>query len=430
MFSNSYQWILGINTFFELFFLFFLEGSFCPERSGPVKQHARLLIASGLSFAAFYVLNHLFGYSFPGYLFYYIAFALLFLLLTENRPTALTIALFSIVGDAYIRFCVDAFLRSFLSADKQDYFFFNIYSNLIILGLIIAYSMLLKRYCRLVTWFLPWYYQLVFITILCLLLGFLFMPYSLAENKRLFSLYMFFLLLIVLALYFFLQHISRDQEEHYNSLLTLREENLKTEHISDIQYLYQKMRVLRHEQKNSMLYIQTLLEQGEYETLHAYAAELTKSEQVYFSGIDTGNILVNAILQPFLTKSAQQHVPVEVNASLPDKLNMKDGSLVSLLSNLLDNAWENTDPKDPKIHVELKIIKSYFSITVENSVSDNILETNPLLHTTKKQADLHGIGTQVMKKIVQEYDGSIEYRCTEKLFTVNILLPIAGSVSD
>lgn len=418
--------ILTINHAFHLLFLFFLTAAFHPKAAVSGKFYAAFtLIPTAVFFVLFFLIDRSLSPSFPKYLIFYLIFGALFvLLLPERRMTALTMVFFHVIGSMYIRLVVDSLLRLVLQNFASFTELYNLLSDIPILILILLYTLLLKRFGSSGTYDLHWTYQLIFISLISMLYGFLFMVRSLAENSLLLFLYMFFLLVIVLALYYLLQNIRKDQARQFQSILTLREENLKAEHISDIQYLYQNMRILRHEQKNILLYIKTLIKEKEYDKLEAYADELTQTQQSQTSFTDTGNILVNAILQPFLTKAAAANVPVDLSAALPAKLEIKDSSLISLLSNLLDNALENTDPENPQITIDLKAVKGYLSIRMENSVSHNILEKNPMLRTTKSDADSHGIGTQVIKKTIDEYEGSIRYHCTEDTFTVSILLPI------
>lgn len=414
-----------INTIFDIIFMFSLESSYCPVLTASKKRQVlSVILLTAVSFVLYYIFFWvIFSHSFPEYLFLYIVLGLLLLPLAKSKANALIIVLFSVIGNAYIRFCLDVFFAKLGTLQGSRTLRSYIISNILILFLLFLYTRMLQKHSKAASDFIPLYYQLVFIGLLCLLFGFLYLPGTLTDSGILLYVYMLFLFLIILALYILLESISRDMKQQLQTIFTLREENLKASHISDIQYLYQKLRVLRHEQKNSLFYIRTLLELKDYDRLQNYAEKLTDTEQAYLSAIDTGNIMVNAILQPFMTKAAEDHIEVSVTASLPEKLEISDGPLISLLSNLLDNARENLDPEHPRINVKLRILKGYLSIIVENSVADNVLEKNPRLHTTKEKADLHGIGTQVVRSIVDEYGGNIKYNCTEDTFTANILIP-------
>lgn len=422
--------LTNINSLFDIFFMFLLETSFCPamNKSGK-RQLAFTLLATAIFYSAFIFFVLFFGFPYPGYLLYFMAFGTIFLIFADNRPAALVMVLFTVLGNAFIRFSIDAFLCSFIPGADETVRSYLLWSNIIILSVMLIYTLLLRRYCMNTSYYIAWYYELIFVCMLVLLFVFLYILSHVITDLSIFSLFMLLFLAATVISYITLQRLNKDQEKLFFAMMTKREESINSERFQEIQTLYQNMRVLRHEEKNNLFYIQTLIDLQEYEKLRDYAAELTHSEKYYITSVETGNILVNLILQPYMTKAAEQNVTIHVYAVLPGSLDMKDGSLVSLLSNLMSNAWENFNPEDPRIDVDLRIIKSYFSIIVENSVRENTLKQNPLLQTTKKNAQMHGIGTQVIKKIVSEYHGEIRFSSTDDSFSVNILLPMEPSAA-
>ncbi len=59
---------------------------------------------------------------------------------------------------------------------------------------------------------------------------------------------------------------------------------------------------------------------------------------------------------------------------------------------------------------------------IENSIQSDILADNPSLLTTKTNRHLHGIGLAVVRKLVQKYDGILQFSVQNHVFIVKISL--------
>ena len=425
MLAQPLEKLMYINSLFDLFLLAFLETSFCPFMNKSRKQNFLCTLAvSGLFIGVFTVMIHVLGYPFPGYILYYIAIGTVFLVFAGNRLTAFVMVLFVTIGNAYFRYCIDALIQILIPSVDALTLSYNIRADFIILSVSLVYTIILKRFCTHPSFFISQWQQIICAGLLILLYAFLFLPSRLLNSLNMLFLYMLLFLTITIMLYFILQAVSRYQETMFNYRLVQRENSMNADRLQDIQEVYENIRTLRHEQKNSLFYIQSLIKLKDYDKLREYAEKLTHTEKSYLSNVETGNILVNIILQPYLARAEDQRVTFTVNAILPEQLSIDDESLISLLANLLDNAWENADPSHPEIHVDMKILKDYLLITVENSVPGNVLNQNPLLRSSKKDTALHGIGTRVIKKITEEHGGSIQYSCTDQMFTADVMLPI------
>lgn len=191
-------------------------------------------------------------------------------------------------------------------------------------------------------------------------------------------------------------------------------------HIKETELLYEDMRVLRHELKNHDFYIKTLLENKEYAVLEEYFER--RNDVKKKSLIDTGNITVNAILNAKMEEAKEKNITVDVIADLPSELPIQNGDLVSLISNIWDNAMEHSDVVNPAIRAKLEIVKAYLSIVISNRVSSDVLKENPMLKTSKNQAFRHGIGVKVIRQVTEKYDGITDFKVEENWFTVSILL--------
>ncbi len=96
-----------------------------------------------------------------------------------------------------------------------------------------------------------------------------------------------------------------------------------------------------------------------------------------------------------------------------------------LLSNLLDNAFEASERgEEPRVELDMYERKGMYYIQVANSVDGAVLEKNPFLHTTKKNADKHGIGLKSIRQITRELDGSLQMYEEKGMFYSSISFPV------
>ena len=138
--------------------------------------------------------------------------------------------------------------------------------------------------------------------------------------------------------------------------------------------------------------------------------------------LESGNNVVNAVLNQKAVYAQAENIVVTVNASLPETLSIDESKLCAILSNLLDNAIEaSRQTVQPKIAVTIQKVGRYVHIVVKNSVFSDVLKRNPTLQTTK-QFPNHGIGLQIVKNIVSQYDGMMEFHMEGTEFVANVML--------
>lgn len=228
-------------------------------------------------------------------------------------------------------------------------------------------------------------------------------------------------LLVVLFLYFLFFSLAKEYREKYNYKILAQQMSTQKRYLQESTELYNNMRSLRHELKNHVFYMNTLVEQHRYQDLQAYFHQIYRQEYP-IDLIESGNNVVNAVLNQKAVYAQAENIVVTVNASLPETLSIDESKLCAILSNLLDNAIEaSRQTVQPKIAVTIQKVGRYVHIVVKNSVFSDVLKRNPTLQTTK-QFPNHGIGLQIVKNIVSQYDGMMEFHMEGTEFVANVML--------
>lgn len=231
---------------------------------------------------------------------------------------------------------------------------------------------------------------------------------------------------VVMMLYYLFSRLTREYEEKHYYLLQTKMLELQSSHLDEITETYNNLRGMRHEMKNHILYMDTLLADNQYEKLHDYFNELNYSSLVVSDIIESGNNVVNAILSQKKAYAASKGIQMHTQTFLPEHIGVKDYELCAVISNLLDNAIEACgDIKNPSIWVDISVLKNYISIIVKNPVLGDVLKQNPELATTKSDRQINGFGIRIIRGIVNRYDGILSFDMREGLFVASAMMKLA-----
>lgn len=186
----------------------------------------------------------------------------------------------------------------------------------------------------------------------------------------------------------------------------------------------EELRRYRHETVNHLTTLSALLEDGDTRRAKALVADMLGTPGSPAVDEGSGNPLVDAIFRQKEDVCRERGIALSGDLVLTDRLPLSDAELSSLLSNLLNNAIEAAEHcPDPWIRARIYPARDYLCIEVVNCADDARLRSNPALHTTKDQPDLHGIGLQVVREIAQRHQGMVFFDMDQPgQFTVRALL--------
>lgn len=226
---------------------------------------------------------------------------------------------------------------------------------------------------------------------------------------------------------FLIFRFTKEQQNMQEQQLIIQDMKLSENTLDQMKETEAQMRELKHELTNYFIYAQELARNGEMEELTQYLSSLTSTALPSIdSTVLTNHPVIDAILSQKNAYAKSLGIDIEMNVSLPDTLAMDNRTLCSLFGNLLNNAIEACKgQKHPFIRLNVCPIKSYLVFRTDNSVTYDVLKNNPELLSTKEDANNHGIGTKVLRKIAEQYDGILSYEMTSPTcFTVQVLLKL------
>uniref|UniRef100_UPI002AC8E43D ATP-binding protein n=1 Tax=Paratractidigestivibacter sp. TaxID=2847316 RepID=UPI002AC8E43D len=172
------------------------------------------------------------------------------------------------------------------------------------------------------------------------------------------------------------------------------------------------------------------LEQKDYERAEEFFGEMSMRANPTFLHVNTGNDLVDDIVNLELSRATAAGVDVDSRIAVPAELPYQEIDFAGVLMNLLDNAieaCEHVSPAEKCIHLSLVADQGSLLISVSNPASapPQASDRGGLL-TTKDDASMHGNGTVIIKKIAEKYDGVADFSYADGTFTAKVMLPLHG----
>ncbi len=199
---------------------------------------------------------------------------------------------------------------------------------------------------------------------------------------------------------------------------------LKNKHSEEIKELYKEIQTMRHDMKNQIIGISSLIQDKNYikaiEYSNVIIENINKTRKFVFTKNDMFNVIVNNKFSEANSKGIK--TSYSINYELEQQI--EDTDINILFGNLLDNGIEACEKLVNNKEVSLVIDKKrdYIFIEVKNTIEKSVLKENPNLLTTKLEKLKHGIGVISVKKVVEKYNGIIDFYEKDKFFCCNILL--------
>lgn len=214
--------------------------------------------------------------------------------------------------------------------------------------------------------------------------------------------------------------------ERTRAAIVEREKEYYHEQAEVLKIQHEELRQFRHDFKNRMMVIEGMINDHKYERVLEYTriiVDKMNQSDLYSS---SGNLAIDSVINYKLSRAVEQGIDVNADIALPEGIAVDEDDVVVILGNLLDNAIEATcrlvDNK--YILIDVSYDRGTLLIHIENSYDSVVCREYGKLVTRKKDKDLHGIGLQSVKAIIEKYDRELEIEHDKDTFTVDALLCI------
>ncbi|HWT74599.1 MAG TPA: GHKL domain-containing protein [Mobilitalea sp.] len=188
----------------------------------------------------------------------------------------------------------------------------------------------------------------------------------------------------------------------------------------------QEMRSIRHEMKNHLACIHGLYQANKLSEMELYLRELIDGSDISEALFDTGNDIVNAILNDAQSKCKKDNIIIRLEGGFPEDLQVSPMDLCVIFANTVSNAIEAIQCMDRDedcyyyIDVRIKSFKDDLFIDVINPVDKNLDVDLQKFNTSKMNKELHGFGVKNIIQKVEKYHGSVNYKLLNNEIFVKI----------
>lgn len=211
-------------------------------------------------------------------------------------------------------------------------------------------------------------------------------------------------------------------EYELNELRAERESLLKQE--GEIRALHESIRRIKHDMRNHLMVIGSYLSDGDYDNAKDYTSKILDKLNSARSYVDTGNSLMNHILNEKLNFAREKGISVKAEIENLSFSKMESLDFSAMFSNILDNALEaSIKEKAPEIIVTISAKRGYETISVKNRITASVLARNPDLCTEKADKHKHGIGVKQIKAAAEKNGGMYDFYEEEGYFCVCVFIP-------
>lgn len=181
-----------------------------------------------------------------------------------------------------------------------------------------------------------------------------------------------------------------------------------------------------HEYKNQIMCIQGLINKKNYQDLKTYIDKISGNFVMQMDNIDTNNSIVDAIFNTKYQEMLQKNINFVFKINDLSNIKISDEDIVTILSNLFNNAIEACEKCVGKKVIKAKFIKEKYNIiiAVKNTYNGDLIVKDENIFTSKEEKEEHGIGIKNIIYVVEKYNGSYSIKTNGKEFYFSIIIPV------
>lgn len=203
-------------------------------------------------------------------------------------------------------------------------------------------------------------------------------------------------------------------------------QSLLQEQIEKIHELYQENRLRLHEECRMIEYLYCMIKEKRYdraeEFLHEFIGELDEEKARVWTGLPFLDFILNYKKQVMDQKGIRFRLELDVY-----EYPFGEAELGILLGNLLDNAIEACEKCAPgrrEIYLHIWNVRFMFILKLANSSSKSPEMNGRRFMTDKADKNAHGMGVELVRRILKKYDGDIDFQYDGEYFEVKLIAPI------
>lgn len=259
--------------------------------------------------------------------------------------------------------------------------------------------------------------------------------FSLRNNNHISSFYLSeagILICTAFTLFYLIDKTEIIDEESQKSAMASRLLTMQKNYYKNMEKSQSQVASMRHDLKNHLLCISSLLQLEKYEDARSYIDELCADALRLSVAVDMGHQLISILLNNARETAAQEDIHFHANVMVPKDLPIDNVDLCVILSNLLDNAMEACCriPEGTRRFADVEILykKSFLFLKLSNSYDGTCIVHDERYESVKKDRRFSGIGLSNVRATIEKYNGEMKISHDDSVFTVTVMLQLPDTV--
>lgn len=221
-----------------------------------------------------------------------------------------------------------------------------------------------------------------------------------------------------IALYFAIRMLSDRTELRVRNELLEDQLSDQQSYYRELSSSFEEIRRMRHDIANHLYTMKALISEGKTEEAEEYASEVVKEDQTILRFPECENTVIASYLARKAEEYHRKQISFEADIVLPADLEIANSDLICIFGNILDNAEEACrQTPAPSVTLKTQYRSPYLTVYEENSMVRNDGKRSRRIPELER-----GLGTRIIQKITEKYDG--EYTASEEknTYTIEVIL--------
>lgn len=221
-----------------------------------------------------------------------------------------------------------------------------------------------------------------------------------------------------------LEKNNRYEKEKIESALYRQQVDLGIINTNALVSSFEAQSTYLHDHKKSLRAIYQLIDSKEYEVAKSVISSNIGNLYTSIYRFKTNHAVIDAILNQKYIEAKKAGIVLDIRAEDLEEVDIKEHYLITVLSNVIDNAIEATQQVNSgkNIIVKLVIEEGVFIFSVINPVCRNVKIVNNLIKTSKKDKLIHGMGLKNVAFALEQCGGSYELGSYNQKFQFTALI--------
>lgn len=233
--------------------------------------------------------------------------------------------------------------------------------------------------------------------------------------------YVFIFTVQLFLFYSYFKHVEMTSKENYDYQLNEQKHTMMENYYQRIDSYQKEVLRLKHDMKNQLLVLRGHMDKAELPQMESLLDSMLQNTIATEHYHYTNDKTINVLISQKCLQAQKATINCQFDIQMPSSNLFESNDLIVLVSNILDNAIEAAsycDSHNRWLTFQMILQQQCLAIYCENSIDGK----HKSLKTRKKESRNHGIGMSSIQRVVQKYDGELDYSWGENTFQIEMHL--------